>query len=130
MRTAHLTTTGLTVALLWLGLSGVAIAQSLTDTLTNPQWEAVPDTYSPALGDSAYMDMHGIVRTGDEVVFDVVNPDVSYGRLQGNCSTGELRGIRFGEFQSATQVVFDEISESLTSPYQQTLLSYACSAQP
>jgi hypothetical protein len=104
-----------------------------TVEIRNASWQKVPDTTSTEEGytDSAFLDINGISRNGDLVIFDVVNSDASYGRVEGNCRTNQIRSLRMGNFLSDTQVSYiEQDSESLleANPYQIKLLKFACNA--
>jgi hypothetical protein len=102
-----------------------------TAEIKNASWQAVPDTVSPDEGfnEPAFININGILRKGDLVIFDVVNPDSSYGRVEGNCQTHQFRSLRFGIFVSSTQVSYTEQNNEAwldASPYQKKLLILAC----
>lgn len=102
-----------------------------TAEIRNASWQEVPDTGSLDEGytDPAFIDINGISRTGDLVIFDVINPDASYGRVEGNCKTNQFRSLRLGHFLSATKVFYiEQNSLALSSPnsYQVNILRFAC----
>ena len=102
-----------------------------TQELTNVAWQEVTDIAGTDEGytDPAFIDINGISRTGNLIIFDVVNPDASYGRVEGNCKTNQFRSLRFGRFLSYTKVSYIEqnnVAWSDTSSYQRQLLQFAC----
>lgn len=102
-----------------------------TADINNASWQAVPDTAGTQEGftDPAFIDTNGISRNQDIVVFEVVNPDASYGRVEGNCKTEQIRSLRLGNFLSATQVSYIEQNNqswSMANSYQIKLLKFAC----
>ena len=102
-----------------------------TAEIKNASWQAVPDTVSPDEGfnEPAFININSILRKGDVVIFDLVNPDASYGRVEGNCQTSQFRSLRFGIFVSPTQVSYAEQNNEAWSdanPYQKKLLILAC----
>ncbi len=104
-----------------------------TAEIKKASWQAVPDTLSPDEGfnEPAFININGIIKKGDLVIFDVVNPDASYGRVEGNCQTNQFRSLRFGIFVSATQVSYIEQNNEAwidANPYQRKLLILACNS--
>ncbi|HEY9666046.1 MAG TPA: hypothetical protein V6C91_04540 [Coleofasciculaceae cyanobacterium] len=102
-----------------------------TADIKNASWQVVPDTAGTEEGytDPAFIDINSISRNQDIVVFEVINPDVSYGRVEGNCKTEQIRSLRLGSFLSATQVSYIEQNNqswSMANPYQIKLLKFAC----
>ncbi|MEW5858883.1 MAG: hypothetical protein AB1861_16110 [Cyanobacteriota bacterium] len=102
-----------------------------TAEITNASWQEVPDTASTAEGyvDPAYININGISRNSDRVIFEVINPDVSYGRVEGNCSTNQIRSLRIGYFLSKTQVSYIEQNSEFwnkANSYQINILKFAC----
>ncbi|HEY9614775.1 hypothetical protein [Allocoleopsis sp.] len=104
-----------------------------TAEIKNVSWQKVPDTASTEEGytDPAFIDINGINRNKDLVIFDVVNPDASYGRVEGNCTTNLVRSLRLGSFLSSTKISYIEqnnLALSQATPYQINLLKLACHA--
>lgn len=105
-----------------------------TAEIENASWQAVPETAETTqdYSESAYIDVNGISKTGDVVIFDVVNSDASYGRVEGNCSTFQLRSLRWGRFLTKTEVTYIEQNSNgvftAANPYQLRLLNYACNS--
>lgn len=102
-----------------------------TAEIGNASWQKVPDTASTDEGftDPAFIDIKGISRNGNIVVFDVVNSDASYGRVEGNCQTNQIRSLRMGYFLSHTRVTYTEQNNeswSGATSYQIKLLRLAC----
>lgn len=102
-----------------------------TQEIKNAVWQEVTDTAGTDEGytDPAFIDINGISRTGDLIIFDVVNPDASYGRVEGNCKTNQFRSLRFGWFLSSTKVSYidqNNLAWSDASSYQRQLLNFAC----
>ena len=105
------------------------------DVLPNPNWQAVPGTYSDTLGDSAYVDQAGLNRQEMSIVFDVVNPDVGYTRLEGNCTSGELRVLRQGYFETLFRVVYRRQTQApwrVPAPdsLEAQVFAFACQLSP
>lgn len=107
-------------------------AKAELDEIRNPSWQEVPGTTSSTQGyeSSAYVDSNGIIRNGDMVTYDMVNPDASYNRVEANCRTNQFRATRHGYFESATRVSYTSQLgsswDSATEPYDQALLSFVC----
>ena len=102
-----------------------------TQEIRNAAWQEVTNTTDTDEGytDPAFIDINGISRNGDLIIFDVVNPDASYGRVEGNCKTNQFRSLRLGHFLSATKVSYiEQNSLTLSSPssYQINILRFAC----
>jgi len=107
-----------------------------TAEIMNASWQEVPDTAGtePGYTDSAYININSISRKGNLVIFDVVNSDVSYARVEGNCRKNQFRPLRQGEFLSATRVSYQEHNENEpwaeANSYQIELISFACNRVP
>lgn len=102
-----------------------------TIEITSASWQAVPNTEGATEGyiDPAYIDINGIKKEENKVIFDVVNPDASYGRVEGNCSTNQIRSLRIGHFLTKTKVSYIEQSSDSwyeANPYQIKLLKFTC----
>jgi hypothetical protein len=102
-----------------------------TQEIRDAAWQEVMDTAGTDEGytDPAFIDINGISRNGDLIIFDVVNPDASYGRVEGNCKTNQFRSLRFGRFLSSTKISYIEqnnVAWSDASSYQRQLLKFAC----
>lgn len=102
--------------------------------LNNPLWEEVPNTHSSkAIGQyarPAFVDINGIIQKGETVIFDLVNPDASYARVEANCKTNQFRAIRQGDFESKTRIHYARRINSWNfarGEYQQALLNFICS---
>ena len=108
---------------------GIHAAQTpeLTDELIDTVWQEV---------EPAFIDVANIQREGDRVIFDTVDYEAGYTRLEGDCSTNQVRTLRDGYFLSMTTVSYRDFSESHThefadpSPLQQQLLDIACTVAP
>lgn len=105
-----------------------------TAEMKNVSWQEVPDTASNDEGytDPAFIDINGINRNGDLIIFEVVNPDASYGRVEGNCKTNQFRSLRLGHFLSSTKVSYIEQNNLAwleANPYQTNLLKFACNSE-
>ena len=101
-----------------------AQSSELTDELDNPEWQEV---------EPAFIDIANIQRNdNDLVIFDTVDYEAGYTRLEGNCRTNQVRTLRDGYFLSTTTVSYRDFSESAShefsdpSPLQQQLLDIAC----
>ena len=102
--------------------------------LKNPSWKEVPNTHSSKAIEQyarpAFVDINGIIQKGETVIFDLVNPDVSYSRVEANCKTNNLRSIRQGDFESKTRINYASLISSWNfarGEYQQALLNFICS---
>jgi len=109
-------------------------ANAETAEIKNPSWQEVPGTAptantDPQFSGPAYIDINGIERDEDLVIFDIVNSDASYSRVEGNCKTNQFRPLRFGHFETQTTVIYQEYDESwkAANEYQGQLLRFACS---
>lgn len=117
-----------------IGAAPIAVAEvgEKTVEIENASWQAVPETADTTQdhAEPAYIDVNGIIKNGDLVTFDVVNSDASYGRVEGNCLTFQLRSLRWGRFLTRVQVSYVEQSSNgafmAANPYQLKLLTYAC----
>jgi hypothetical protein len=102
-----------------------------TAEIKNAAWQKVPDTEGTESGytDAAFIDINGITRNSALVVFDVVNPDAGYSRVEANCQTNQFRTLRLGIFLTPTRVSFIEQSDLswlTANSYQSKLLKFAC----
>ena len=102
--------------------------------LKNPSWKEVPNSTSPnaaeQFNEPAFVDMNGIVQKDDSIVFDMVNSDVGYARVEVKCSTNQLRSLREGYFKSKTQI--DYVNKTYpwsdaSGAYQKALMNFFCS---
>lgn len=98
--------------------------------IRDPSWQEVPDTFSGGQHDDfAYVDTNGVIRNGDIVTYDMINPDASYNRVEANCRTNQFRAIRQGYFESPTRLSYVEKVNAwitATQPYHQALLRFVC----
>jgi len=102
-----------------------------TAEIRNVSWQEVPDTASTdeEYADPAFIDINGIGRNGNLVIFDVVNPDASYGRVEGDCKTNQFRSLRLGIFLTSAKVSYVEPNNTAwiqANLYQKKLLRFAC----
>lgn len=102
-------------------------------------WVAVPGTLSSSeIGNpDADLDLHyintkRIVRHRNLVVFEVVSPDASYTRLEGNCSTKKLHEHYIGSFDSENKLVYQNVNYypwHIANELEQKLLNFACNTK-
>jgi hypothetical protein len=103
-------------AILSIFLSFTIPAIAATDKIKNARWEKIPGT-EPSEADinanqydePAFLNTNGIIKKGGIVMYDIVNPDASYARLQTNCQTKNFRTIRVGQFISNSKVEYQNI---------------------
>ncbi|WP_190556640.1 hypothetical protein [Anabaena sphaerica] len=103
-------------AILSIFLSFAIPAIAATDTIKNANWEKVPGTEPSQANidanqydEPAFLNTNGIIKKGGIVMYDIVNPDASYARLQTNCQTKNFRTIRVGQFISDSKVEYQNI---------------------
>ncbi|NER35464.1 MAG: hypothetical protein F6J93_15915 [Oscillatoria sp. SIO1A7] len=100
--------------------------------IRDPSWQEVPGTFISSerqYADFAYVDTNGVIRNGDIVTYDVVNPDLSYSRAETNCRTNQFRATRQGYFESRTRVNYFGGSgpwTTATQPYHRALSRFVC----
>lgn len=99
-------------------------------------WVAVPGTLSSSeIGnpdadlDLHYVNTNRIVRHGSLVIFEVVSPDASYTRLEGNCKNQDLHELYAGSFDSEGKLVYVDVDYypwRKGNELEQKLLNFAC----
>jgi hypothetical protein len=113
-------------AILSIFLSFAIPAIAATDTIKNAKWEKIPGT-EPSEADvnanqydePAFLNTNGIIKKGGIVMYDIVNPDASYARLQTNCQTKNFRTIRVGSFISGSKVEYQNIVDEWQTASEQ-----------
>jgi len=98
--------------------------------IKNASWQTVPNTFDSENEDSDYLDVNGVTRQNNIVMFDLVTSNAAYERVQINCDSHKLRATRQGFFESKTRINYsDEPSNSwinASGSYKQALLKFAC----
>ncbi len=99
-------------------------------------WVAVPETLSSSeIGnpdadlDLHYVNTNSIIRQGNLVIFEVVSPDASYSRLEGNCKNKNLHELSAGSFDAEGKLVYVDVSYypwRKGNELEQKLLNFAC----
>lgn len=102
-------------------------------------WVAVPGTLSSSeLGnpnvdqDLHYINTNLIIRHGSLVVFEVVSPDASYTRLEGNCKNKNLHELYAGSFDAEGKPVYVDVNYypwRKGNELEQKLLNFACNIE-
>jgi hypothetical protein len=117
-------------------------AQAEVLELINPSWREVPGTADPEnsqsgsqysagsqYSDPAYINENSKIERGETIIYDLVNSDASYTRVEFNCETLQYRNLRSGYFESSTRVNFSSKVGGWaypTSPYHSKLLTFVC----
>jgi hypothetical protein len=101
------------------------------EEIRNAVWRQIPGSGIPSseeYKDNAMVDINGMSRNDDVIIFDVINPDWSYGRLEANCRINQIRALRMGDVEQDKQVSFITINHPWSTPsvYQEKLLNFAC----
>lgn len=99
-------------------------------------WVAVPGTLSSseignpdAALDLHYVNTNSIIRQENLVIFEVVSPDASYSRLEGNCKNKNLHELYAGSFDAEGKLVHVDVSYypwHKGNELEQKLLNFAC----
>ncbi len=102
--------------------------------IRNPSWQEVPNT-GDRTGEAPFIDINGIVRSGDIVRYDTVTSDGAYSRVEANCETNQFRAIRQGFFESRTQINFRSLgnapwNDSNSDPYKRNIFRFVCNLSP
>lgn len=71
--------------------------------LADPNWQEVHGSYSATFDSSAFVNIN-IARVGETVIYDLLGVDLNYARRETNCRTGQSRNLKFGTFNSRSQV--------------------------
>lgn len=111
-----------------LRITGISAQEYLTDDLGHTDWEEVEPGY--------FIAAELVQQDGDIVIFDIlVDFQVQYGRLKGDCGAMTVQVLRLGGFVGSTgsEVVFGDMSDKLGqlhdasagNPYH-TYLNAAC----
>lgn len=77
----------------------------------------------------AYVDVNEITRNDDISIYDLVDTDGGYTRVETNCRTRQFRAVRKGFFESSTQVNYmNQVAhwQEPTSSYHKALLTFMC----
>jgi len=111
-----------------------------SEELLNTSWAMVPGSYSSnetnGFQGSAHININGISRNKEFVIFDMLGIDADYGRIEGNCKKDWWRTIRSGTYNQVkgtnVRVSFLQRRENWSANpnhYQQTILSFVCNVQ-
>lgn len=105
-----------------------------SEEIKNPSWREIPGTKLE--GDQndqydipAFINVNGIIKNGNILTYDLVNPDSGYTQVQTNCKTRKFRAVRKGDFQSDTRVNYIKQVDPWqkpSSPYHEALIKFVC----
>jgi hypothetical protein len=112
----------------------VSPARAEVSEIENPSWQEVPNTDTPGNNEQydspAYVDINGIIRDADIVIFDMIESNVNYVRVEANCRTRKFRTLRQGFFESSTRINYVNQTSPWTqaeSAYNRASLTFVCS---
>lgn len=110
----------------------VAQANTYTERLNNAVWQEVPGADVGCDPIPTRIDMNGIIRNGNLVVFDATGYQGFYYRLEGDCTTREVRILRHGMASGETEFTYtegarEELANRMLGLHLQ-LLDFACNA--
>lgn len=109
-------------------------AQKIAE-IENADWQEIPNTGIPSsldFGDNVYVDINGIMKDKDVIIFDMVGSDASYGRIKINCLTNSWNELRSGIFLSESKISYQEYDENNNSlnpyenSYQEKIFRFVC----
>jgi hypothetical protein len=104
-----------------------APAQAEIFELQNPAWKPVPNT--EAIGTS-YVETNSIIRSGQNITYDVVNAEAAYSRVEMNCKAQQFRTIRMGYFSTRSRINYKTVNDPWMKPetnYHKALATFICS---
>jgi hypothetical protein len=115
-------------------------ARAEVTELPNASWIEVPGSRAPNLSDPeeqydepAFVDINGLTRKGDVVIFDLVESDASYRRLETDCRRNLYRLTRFGFFESTSRVNFSTPVSTWvpadSDTYKKSIITFVCRDQ-
>jgi hypothetical protein len=77
-------------------------AKAETERLINTDWQEVPSSYSiskdPQFSGSIFIDINNLQVNDRTVIFDAIDVDYSYHRMEIDCQDREIRSLRMGIF--------------------------------
>lgn len=94
--------------------------------LKNPAWKEVPGTQFDG---TAYVNLNGIEKTGSRVIYDVVNAEAAYSRVEMDCKRQQFRTVRLGYFETRSRINYKSINDPWIKPetaYHKALAAFAC----
>ncbi len=112
-----------------------ALTKEIVEVNRKFVWKPVPGTlYSSEIGNPhSEMDLHyintdNVIRRKNLVVFEVVTPDASYLRLEGNCQTKKMRELYVGSFELENKLTYIQVDHPWlkVNKLHQKLLNFAC----
>lgn len=94
--------------------------------LKNPAWKEVPGTQFDG---TAYVNLNGIQKTGSRILYDVVNAEAAYSRVEMDCQRQQFRTVRIGYFETRSRINYKSISDPWLKPetaYHKALAAFVC----
>lgn len=95
--------------------------------LKNPAWKAVPGT---EFDGTAYVETNSVRRSGQKVIYDVVNAEAAYSRVEMDCKAQRFRTVRAGYFETRSRIHYKPINDPWLKPetaYHKALAAFVCS---
>ncbi|MCU0551495.1 MAG: hypothetical protein MUC48_19300 [Leptolyngbya sp. Prado105] len=102
-------------------------AQAEILELKNPNWKPVPDTEANG---TSYIEISGIVKSGNKITYDLVNAEAAYSRVEMNCKAQQFRTIRMGYFTTRSRINYQPVNDPWMKPetaYHKALATFICS---
>ena len=112
-----------------------ALTKEIVEVNRKFVWKPVPGTvYSSEIGnpqskmDLHYINTNNVVRRKNIVIFELVTPDASYLRLEGNCQTKKMRELYAGSFESENKLTYIQVDQPWlrVNKLDRKLLKFAC----
>lgn len=102
---------------------------SIQEVLKSPSWQVVPGAKVGRNPADTLIDVNNIRKQGNTVTFDITGYQSFYYRLQGDCSTRQVRLLRRGLLGGGDRVNYRLLKgEEATKvfDFHRTVLSFAC----
>jgi hypothetical protein len=114
----------------------VAQSERIEEVLKNPSWKAIPGAAigRPSRGFvDTLINTNSIDRQGNKITFDLTGRQSFYHRVQGDCSTRQVRLLRGGTYGADNKVYYRLLNEEdnngvieSTRNLHRTALDFAC----
>lgn len=104
-------------------------AQAETFELQNPAWKPVPNT---EVNGTSYIETNSIIKSDDKIIYDLVNAEAAYSRVEMDCEAQQFRTIRMGYFTTRSRINYTTVNDPWMKPetnYHKALAAFICSLQ-
>ena len=101
-------------------------ANAETFELKNAAWKEVPGTQFDG---TAYIEINSLQKAGNSIIYDVVNAEAAYSRVEMNCKAQQFRTVRTGYFASRSRINFKPVNDPWIKPetaYHKALAAFVC----